>query len=77
MQELTTWRCVQVRILRDDLAESPSLKGLYPAGEGAGHAGGIVSAAVDGLHVGECILREIHLREPLEGGDGQRACEVS
>src|SRR4029077_5887974 len=39
-----------VRIVRDDgTRESPGIAGLYPVGEGAGYAGGIVSAAVDGL----------------------------
>jgi uncharacterized protein len=39
-----------VRILRDaDRRESPSLKGLFPLGEGAGYAGGIISSAADGL----------------------------
>jgi uncharacterized FAD-dependent dehydrogenase len=37
--------------------ESISTPGLYPAGEGAGYAGGIISAAVDGMKVAECILR--------------------
>jgi len=45
-----------VRIPRDDDGES-SLRGLFPAGEGAGWAGGIVSAAVDGIRVAETILR--------------------
>jgi len=45
-----------VRIPRDEQGESP-LKGLFPAGEGAGWAGGIVSAAVDGLRIAEAILR--------------------
>lgn len=40
-----------VQMLRDERAES-SMGGLYPLGEGAGHAGGIVSAAVDGLKAG-------------------------
>ena len=44
-----------VRILRDERLESLSVKGLYPAGEGAGYAGGIISAAVDGLKVAEAI----------------------
>lgn len=44
-----------VRIIRDDDLCSVSLKGLYPCGEGAGHAGGIVSAAVDGLRCGEAV----------------------
>jgi uncharacterized FAD-dependent dehydrogenase len=39
-----------VRIVRDEQhRESPGVEGLYPVGEGAGYAGGIVSAAVDGL----------------------------
>ena len=45
-----------VRILRDGGCES-SLKGLYPCGEGAGYAGGIMSAAVDGIRVAEVIAR--------------------
>jgi uncharacterized protein len=45
-----------VRVLRGEGGES-SLRGLYPAGEGAGYAGGIVSAAVDGLRAAEAIIR--------------------
>jgi len=45
-----------VRVLRDERGES-SLGGLYPAGEGAGYAGGIVSAAVDGLRAAESVIR--------------------
>lgn len=46
-----------VRILRDPRTlESPNAAGLYPMGEGAGHAGGIVSAAVDGLRCAEAWL---------------------
>jgi uncharacterized FAD-dependent dehydrogenase len=49
-----------VRILRDEeTLESPSHAGLYPAGEGAGYAGGIVSAALDGLRVGERIIAKL------------------
>jgi uncharacterized FAD-dependent dehydrogenase len=44
-----------VRILRDENCES-SLRGLYPAGEGAGYAGGIMSAAMDGIRVAEKVL---------------------
>jgi len=46
-----------LRILRDNSFQSISVKGLYPAGEGAGYAGGIISAAVDGLKVAEAVLR--------------------
>ena len=43
-----------VRIPRDELSlQVDGLAGLFPAGEGAGYAGGIVSAAVDGLRVAE------------------------
>ncbi|MBR3934182.1 MAG: hypothetical protein IKJ68_09785 [Clostridia bacterium] len=42
-----------VRILRDDKGSSVSVKGLFPAGEGAGYAGGILSAAADGIKVVE------------------------
>ncbi len=45
-----------VRILRNDNCESISIKGLYPCGEGAGYAGGIMSAATDGLKCAEKIL---------------------
>lgn len=47
-----------VRIVRDDSGQSVSLKGLYPTGEGAGYAGGIVSAAVDGVRQAENIIKE-------------------
>ncbi len=47
------------RIPRGADLQSPLLRGLYPAGEGSGHAGGIVSSAVDGLHVAEAICREL------------------
>ncbi len=47
-----------VRIPRDrDTLEHPQLKGLYPTGEGAGFAGGIISSAVDGQRVAESIAR--------------------
>ncbi|CAM9526452.1 unnamed protein product [Chrysoparadoxa australica] len=47
-----------VQIPRDpQTLESPTLHGLFPAGEGAGHAGGIVSAAVDGLRIGRAVTR--------------------
>lgn len=43
-----------VKILRDEYYES-NIKGIYPCGEGAGYAGGITSAAVDGIKVAEAI----------------------
>ena len=46
-----------VRFLRDpDTLMSPDCPGLYPVGEGAGYAGGIVSAALDGLRVAERMI---------------------
>jgi uncharacterized protein len=45
-----------VRILRDERLASPTHPGLYPAGEGAGYAGGIVSAAVDGMRTADAVL---------------------
>jgi uncharacterized protein len=46
-----------LRIVRDDATrESPGIDGLYPVGEGAGYAGGIVSAAVDGLRTAKAIV---------------------
>ena len=43
-----------VRILRDESMQS-AVRGLYPCGEGAGYAGGIMSAAMDGIRVAEAI----------------------
>jgi len=46
-----------VRILRDkETFVAPGVEGLYPSGEGAGYAGGIVSAAVDGLRCAKAII---------------------
>ena len=47
-----------VRILRNEERQSVSLKGFYPAGEGAGYAGGIMSAAIDGILCAEALLEE-------------------
>ena len=44
-----------VRILRDDSRQS-QIRGLYPTGEGAGYAGGIMSAAIDGIQTAEAII---------------------
>ncbi|KZC17407.1 hypothetical protein RHOFW510R12_04540 [Rhodanobacter sp. FW510-R12] len=48
-----------VRIRRDDSLQSLNTRGLYPAGEGAGYAGGILSAAVDGIKVAEAVALNI------------------
>ncbi len=47
-----------VQIARNEKFESLALKGLYPAGEGAGYAGGIISAAVDGLRCAESVMND-------------------
>jgi uncharacterized protein len=47
------------RLVRGADQQSPGLRGLYPAGEGAGYAGGIVSSAVDGVRVAEAICAEL------------------
>ncbi|WP_172136352.1 NAD(P)/FAD-dependent oxidoreductase [Adlercreutzia sp. ZJ473] len=47
-----------VRILRGDDLQSKTIAGLYPCGEGAGYAGGIMSAATDGLRVAEAICAD-------------------
>ncbi|CAL5196884.1 unnamed protein product [Lathyrus oleraceus] len=51
-----------IQIPRDiDSYESTSVKGLYPVGEGAGYAGGIVSAAVDGMNAGFAVAKKFNL----------------
>ncbi|HOD02209.1 MAG TPA: hypothetical protein PKN28_02670 [Clostridiales bacterium] len=47
-----------VRIVRDEFMNASGLLGLYPCGEGAGYAGGIVSAAVDGIKVAQSIISD-------------------
>ncbi len=51
-----------IRITRDANFESTNTKGLYPAGEGAGFAGGILSAGVDGIKVAEALAMEVVAR---------------
>ena len=48
-----------VRILRDEFCQS-KISGIYPCGEGAGYAGGIVSAAVDGIKCAHAVLGDEH-----------------
>ena len=47
-----------VRIVRGEDFQSTAVQGLYPCGEGAGYAGGIVSAAVDGMRVAQAIIEQ-------------------
>jgi len=48
-----------IRIKRNEYYQSLNVKGLYPAGEGAGYAGGILSAAVDGIKVAEALALDM------------------
>jgi len=48
-----------VRVFRNEKYMTPTVSGLYPIGEGAGYAGGIVSSAVDGVRCAESIINDI------------------
>ena len=48
-----------IRIPRDATLQSLNTRGLYPAGEGAGYAGGILSAGVDGIRIAEAVALSI------------------
>ncbi len=48
-----------IRITRDDSYQSLNTKGLFPAGEGAGYAGGILSAGVDGIKIAEAMAKSM------------------
>ncbi|MCR5484301.1 MAG: hypothetical protein K6F09_01785 [Clostridiales bacterium] len=54
-----------VRILRDEFYQT-NINGLYPCGEGAGYAGGIVSAAVDGIRGAYAVLEDIRVESLLD-----------
>jgi len=51
-----------VRILRDAQGESVNTAGLYPCGEGAGYAGGIISSALDGIRAAENLINSLNGR---------------
>ena len=53
-----------VRITRDQQLESVNTRGLFPGGEGAGYAGGILSAAVDGIRLAEAVALDLTSRPP-------------
>ncbi len=48
-----------LRITRGEDGQSVNVRGLYPAGEGAGYAGGILSAAIDGIKAAEAVIRHL------------------
>ena len=58
-----------VRLLRGEDFMCTALPGLYPCGEGAGYAGGIVSAAVDGVRVARALCEEYAPPEPAVEGE--------
>ena len=60
-----------IRIGRDDSYQSLNTRGLYPAGEGAGYAGGILSAGVDGIRVAQAVALSI------TGAEAERRATVS
>ena len=61
-----------LRITRGDDLQSLHLRGLFPAGEGAGYAGGILSAAVDGIRAGEAVALSLSGHTlPPSGAAGQ------
>jgi len=61
-----------LRITRGDDCQSVNVKGLYPAGEGAGYAGGILSAGVDGIRVAEAVARQMLGADDNRGEDAGR-----
>jgi uncharacterized FAD-dependent dehydrogenase len=63
-----------IRVPRDAQLESINTPGLYPAGEGAGFAGGILSAAIDGIRVAEAVGLTL-LRRQHPGVPGESACD--
>lgn len=63
MTGIETRTSAPLKILRNENLESVGVKGLYPAGEGAGFAGGIISAAVDGVKVAEKIMAEFATKQ--------------
>lgn len=65
-----------LRITRGDDFQSVNVKGLYPAGEGAGYAGGILSAGVDGIKVAEAVARDLlGLEAAQSGGRAGPGCD--
>jgi uncharacterized protein len=58
-----------IRIRRDESFQSVNTRGLYPAGEGAGYAGGILSAGVDGIRVAEAVAASMVARTAVASSD--------
>jgi uncharacterized FAD-dependent dehydrogenase len=60
-----------IRITREGNFESPGARGLFPAGEGAGYAGGILSAAVDGIKVAEAVALSLNAQGARQDAPGK------
>jgi uncharacterized FAD-dependent dehydrogenase len=60
-----------VRVPRGEDFQSVNLRGLYPAGEGAGYAGGILSAGMDGIKVAEAVAKDIWAKASEPPGSGR------
>ena len=58
LQAIESRTSSSVRILRDESLQACGVAGLYPCGEGAGYAGGIMSAALDGIRCSEAVMKE-------------------
>jgi len=65
-----------LRLPRDERLESVNTPGLYPAGEGAGFAGGILSAAIDGIRVAEAVALTL-LRQQHPAVPNESACDLA
>ena len=73
MTGVETRTSAPLRITRRADGNSVNTSGLFPAGEGAGYAGGILSAGVDGIRVAEAVAAGLMGIEPVESmirGDG-------
>lgn len=57
-----------IQIPRDETLQHPQVKGLYPCAEGAGYAGGIISAAIDGMKCADAIGTRLNPDELIKGG---------
>ncbi|WP_122038955.1 NAD(P)/FAD-dependent oxidoreductase [Asaia bogorensis] len=57
-----------IRMPRDETGQSPGLVGLFPAGEGAGYAGGILSAGIDGIRAAEWVIGDHQGAQASAGG---------
>ena len=64
-----------LRITRGDDLQSINVKGLYPAGEGAGYAGGILSAGIDGIRVAEAVAQGIAMGATRSFSDARISSE--